>query len=109
MKPKLHIKKDDNVQVIAGEDKGVKGRVLKVLPDKYRAIVEGVNMVYKHKKPTSENAEGNIIEVEAPIHLSNLQVICPETGKPTRIGRKLNSNGKLVRFSKKSKNKQEIK
>ena len=109
MKPKLHIKKDDNVQVIAGEYKGQKGRVLKVFPDKYRAIVEGVNIVHKHKKPTSENAEGNIIDVEAPIHLSNIQPICPETGKPTKIGRKLNSNGKLVRFSKKSKNKQELK
>lgn len=105
---KLHIKKGDNVYVNAGEYKGQKGRVLRVLVDEYRAIVEGVNIVYKHKKPTAENAEGNIVEVEAPIHLSNLQVICPETGKPTRIGRKKNQDGKLVRFSKKSEKKEEI-
>ena len=109
MKPKFHIKKGDNVYVNAGEYKGSKGRVLKVLVNEYRAIVEGVNIVYKHKKPTSENAEGNIVEMEAPIHLSNLQPICPETGKPTKIGRKKNADDKLVRFSKKSKNKEEIK
>ncbi len=106
---KFHIKKGDNVYVNAGEDKGSKGRVLKVLVDEYKAIVEGVNMVYKHKKPTSESAEGNIVEVEAPIHLSNLQPICPETGKPTKVGRKKNKEGKLVRFSKKSTKKEEIK
>ncbi len=106
---KIHIKKGDNVYVNTGEDKGKKGRVLRVIVDEYRAIVEGVNMVYKHKKPTSENAEGNIVEVEAPIQISNLQPICPETGEPTKIGRKKNKEGKLVRFSKKSKNKAEIK
>jgi len=106
---KIHIKKGDNVYVNTGEDKGKKGRVLRVIVDEYRAIVEGVNMVYKHKKPTSENAEGNIVEVEAPIHISNLQPICPETGEPTKIGRKKNKEGKLVRFSKKSKNKEELK
>ena len=109
MKPKFHIKKGDNVYVNAGEYKGSKGRVLRVLYNEYRAIVEGVNMVYKHKKPTSEKAESNIVKVEAPIHLSNLQPICPDTGKPTRIGRKLNKEGKLVRYSKKSKNQEEIK
>jgi len=106
---KIHIKKGDNVYVNTGEDKGKKGRVLKVIVDEYRAIVEGVNLVYKHKKPTSENAEGNIVEVEAPIHISNLQTVCPETGEPTKIGRKKNKEGKLVKFSKKSKNKAEIK
>ena len=106
---KFHIKKGDNVYVNAGNYKGTKGRVLKVIVDEYKAIVEGVNIVHKHKKPTSENAEGNIVEVEAPIHLSNLQPICPETGEPTKIGRKKNNEGKLVRFSKKSKNKEEIK
>ncbi len=106
---KFHIKKGDNVYVNAGNYKGTKGRVLKVIIDDYKAIVEGVNIVHKHKKPTSENAEGNIVEVEAPIHLSNLQPICPETGEPTKIGRKKNKEGNLVRFSKKSKNKVEIK
>lgn len=105
---KLHIKKGDIVYVITGEDKEKQGRVLKVLPEKNLAIVEGVNIVTKHRKPKQEGQSG-IEESEAPIHLSNLKLICPETGKPTRIGRKLNDAGKLVRYSKKSDNKVEIK
>lgn len=105
---KLHIKKGDIVYVISGEDKTKQGRVLKVIPDKNLAIVEGVNMVTKHRKPKQEGQSG-IEESEAPIHISNLKLICPETGKPTRIGRKLNDAGKLVRYSKKSDNKVEIK
>ncbi|MBN2664173.1 MAG: 50S ribosomal protein L24 [Bacteroidales bacterium] len=105
---KLHIKKGDIVYVITGEDKEKQGRVLKVLPEKNLAIVEGVNIVTKHRKPKQEGQTG-IEESEAPIHLSNLKLICPETGKPTRIGRKLNDAGKLVRYSKKSDNKVEIK
>lgn len=106
---KLHIKKGDNVYVNTGNDKGKTGRVLEVYPDKYKAIVEGVNIVSKHKKPDNENPQGGIVKKEAPIHISNLNIVCPETGKPTRIGRKKASNGKLVRYSKKSKNQQEIK
>lgn len=105
---KLHIKKGDIVYVITGEDKEKQGRVLKVLPEKNLAIVEGVNIVTKHRKPKQEGQSG-IEESEAPIHLSNLKLICPETGKPTRIGRRLNDAGKLVRYSKKSDNKVEIK
>jgi len=105
---KLHIKKGDTVYVRSGEDKGKQGRVLQVIPDKNVAIVEGVNMVYKHRKPRQEG-QTNIEETEAPIRLSKLMVVCPETGKPTRIGRKKNEAGKLVRYSKKSPNKVEIK
>ena len=109
MQKKLHIKKGDIVIVNSGNDKGKKGRVLSVDRNKYRAIVDGVNIISKHTKPNAKYPEGGIIKQEAGIHISNLNVICPETGKPTRIGRKFNDNGKLVRYSKKSKNQQEIK
>jgi len=109
MQKKIHIKKGDIVFVNSGNDKGKKGRVLMVNREKYKAIVEGVNIISKHTKPNAKYPEGGIIKEEAAIHISNLNVICPETSAPTRIGRKLNSNGKLVRYSKKSKNQQEIK
>jgi large subunit ribosomal protein L24 len=100
---KLHIKKGDSVIVIAGNSKSDKQRrVLAVYPDKQRALVEGVNMVSKSTKPTSKHPNGGVIKKEAPIHISNLNVADPKTGKPTRIGRKLNAEGKLVRYSKKS-------
>lgn len=100
MSTKLHIKKGDTVFVNSGEDKGKTGRVLEVIRAKQRAIVEGVNMVKKHTKPDAQNPQGGIIEQEAPVHLSNLNVV--ENGVPVKIGRKLNDKGKLVRFSKKS-------
>jgi large subunit ribosomal protein L24 len=99
---KLHIKKGDIVIVNAGVSKGQEGRVLEVFPEKKRAIVEGVNMVSKHTKPNSENPQGGIIKKEAPIHISNLNLKDPSSGKATRIGRRLNDRGKLVRYSKKS-------
>lgn len=99
---KLHIKKGDLVYVIAGESKGQQGKVLSVMIKDERALVEGVNMVSKHTKPNSKYPQGGIIKKEAPIHISNLMLIDPATGKPSRIGRKLNEKGKLVRFSKKS-------
>ncbi len=99
---KLHIKKGDSVVVLAGTDKGKTGRVLEVLVDKKRAIVEGVNIISKHAKPSAANPQGGIEKREAPIHISNLNVVDPKTGKATRIGRKLNDAGKLVRYSKKS-------
>lgn len=99
---KLHIKKGDTVYVNAGEDKGKKGKVLQVNPDKQTAIVEGVNFVKRHTKPTNEHPNGGIIEKEAPVHISNLNVVDPESGKATRIGRRLNDDGKLVRYAKKS-------
>ena len=99
---KLHIKKGDTVYVITGEYKDQQGRVLEVLKKKDRAIVEGVNMVSKHTKPNSQNPQGGIIKKEAAVHISNLLLVDPSTGKPTRIGRKLNSKSKSVRYSKKS-------
>ncbi len=99
---KLHIKKGDMVYVNAGDDKGKTGKVTKVLIDKKRAIVEGVNMVKKSTKPSAEHPQGGFVEQEASIHISNLNVVDPKTGKPTRIGRKLGENGKLVRYAKKS-------
>lgn len=97
---KIHIKKGDQVMVTEGDYKGKKGRVLEVFPKKYRAIVEGVNIIKKHQKPTN-NKPGGIIEKEAPLHISNLMLLDPKTGEATRIGRKL-VEGKLVRYSKKS-------
>ena len=99
---KLRIKKGDTVMVISGEDKGHSGRVLEVLVKEQRAIVEGLNMIKKHAKPSAKNPQGGIISKEAPIHISNLNVVDPKTGKATRIGRRLNENGKLVRYAKKS-------
>ncbi|MEA2041315.1 MAG: 50S ribosomal protein L24 [Bacteroidota bacterium] len=109
MQKKLHVKKGDIVKVNAGNDKGKEGRILSVFPEKSRALVEGINMIAKHTKPDSENPQGGIVNKEAPIHISNLMVVCPETKEATRIGRKRNEDGKLVRYSKKSKNQQEIK
>ena len=99
---KLHIKKGDTVFVNAGENKGATGKVLKVLVEKQHAIVEGINMVSKSQKPSAKNPQGGIVKQEAPIHISNLNVLDPKTGKPTRIGRKLNAEGKRVRYAKKS-------
>ena len=99
---KLHIKKGDTVYVNTGENRGATGKVLKVFVDKQRAIVEGVNMVSKSRKPDAKHPQGGIIKQEASIHISNLNVVDPKTGQPTRIGRKLNEEGKLVRYSKKS-------
>ena len=90
MSKKFHIKKGDLVQVNAGEDRGKQGKVLEMIPDKQRAIVEGINLVSKHTKPN------------AAIHISNLNVVDPVTGKPTKIGRRRNAEGKLVRYAKKS-------
>jgi len=102
MQKKLHIKKGDTVMVITGESKGQKGRVLSVDRTKDKAFVEGVNMVSKHTKPNSKAPQGGIIKKEAPIHLSNLMLIDPASGKPTRVGKRLNEKNKLVRYSKKS-------
>ena len=104
MAVKLHIKKGDMVYVIAGDSKSTEktGRVLSVDVKNQRAIVEGFNMIKKHTKPNAKNPQGGIIEQEAPIHISNLNVVDPKTGEATRIGRKVGADGKLVRVSKKS-------
>lgn len=88
--------------VIAGNDKGKKGKVLEVLKDKNRAIIEGVNIMTKHVKPSAKHPEGGIEKTEAPIHISNIMLVDPSTGEPTRIGRKRDAEGKLQRFSKKT-------
>ena len=99
---KLHIKKGDTVMVLTGNSKGKTGTVLRVLVKEQKAIVEGLNMVSKSQKPSAKNPQGGIVKQEAPIHSSNLNVVDPKTGKATRIGRKLNADGKLVRYAKKS-------
>ena len=95
------IKKGDTVYVNAGNDKGKTGKVLSVDPAKDRAIVEGVNMVSKHTKPNAKQPQGGIIKQEAPIHISNLNLIDPKSGKPTRVGFKVEGD-KKVRYAKKS-------
>lgn len=101
-KVKFHVRKGDTVKIIAGNDNGKSGKVLEVDRVKYRAIVEGANMVTKHIKPSAESPEGGIQQTEASIHLSNLMVVDPSSGDATRIGRKQNADGKLQRYSKKS-------
>ncbi len=98
--PKLHVKKGDKVVILAGADKGKTGSILEVFPNKYRAVVDGINIVKKHTKPTQDNP-GGINEIPAPVHISNLAVVDPKTGEGTRIGRK-EVDGQLVRYSKKS-------
>lgn len=99
---KFHIKKGDTVQVIAGEDKGKSGKVLEMIVAKNRALVEGINIIQKHEKPSASNPQGGIVEKEAPVHLSNLMLLDPKENVPTRIGRKKDENGKSVRYAKKS-------
>jgi large subunit ribosomal protein L24 len=102
MRKKLHIKKGDTVMVIAGDSKGQQGRVLVVDIEKGKILVEGVNMVSKHARPTNKTPKGGIIQKEAPIHISNLKVI-DSSGKPTRVGRKIDEKtNKMVRYSKKT-------
>ena len=99
---KLHIKKGDTVYVNAGDDKGKTGRVLSVQISKNRAVVEGVNMVSKSTKPSAKHPQGGIVKMEAPIHVSNLNLVDPKSGKPTRVGHRIDENGAKVRYSKKS-------
>jgi large subunit ribosomal protein L24 len=98
---KLHVKKDDLVMVVAGKDKGKSGKVLHVLPDKGRVIVESLNVVKRHTRPSQSNNEGGIIEKEAPIAISNVQLICEGCNTPARTGIKVLDDGSKVRFCKK--------
>jgi large subunit ribosomal protein L24 len=102
MNRKFHVKRGDTVYVNAGEYKGKQGRVLEIIVRDEKAIVEGINMVSKHTKPNAQYPQGGIIKKEAPIHISNLMIVDGSSGKPTRVGRRLNDNDKLVRFSKNS-------
>jgi large subunit ribosomal protein L24 len=96
------IRKNDNVLVTSGKDRGKRGRVLRVLPDKNRLVVEGVNFVKRHTKPNpSQNVKGGVVEREASLHASNVQLVCPECGAPTRVGRRLLEDGRKVRFCRK--------
>ncbi|MFD2865398.1 50S ribosomal protein L24 [Mucilaginibacter antarcticus] len=99
---KLKIRKGDLVKVIAGDSKGSQGKIVEVILAKNRAIVEGANMVSKHTKPNAASPNGGIVKQEAAIHISNLALVDPKTGNTTRVGRKLNDAGKLVRVAKKS-------
>lgn len=100
--PKLKIRKGDMVRVIAGDDRGKEGRVLEVNLEKRRIVVEGVNIVTKHLKPSAGKPNGELKKTEAGVHVSNLAIIDPATGKTTRVGRKLNEKGSLQRYSKKT-------
>jgi large subunit ribosomal protein L24 len=100
--PKLKIKKGDKVKVIAGNDKGKEGTVLEVLREKRKVVVEGIRIVTKHEKPSAGKPEGGLKKTEAPIDISNVMLIDPASGKPTRVGRKLDEKGKLQRYSKKT-------
>jgi len=96
------IRKNDNVLVITGKDRGKRGRVLRVVPDKNRLIVEGVNMIKRHTKPNPhQNIKGGVVEREASVHASNVQLVCPECGKQTRVGRRILCDGRKVRICRK--------
>jgi large subunit ribosomal protein L24 len=99
----LRLRKNDTVMIIAGDNKGLTGKITKVLPEKNRATIEARNMVKRHTKPNRKNQQGGIVEKEASIHMSNLMLLCPKTGKPTRMGVQILETGKRVRFSKKAK------
>ena len=99
----LRLKRNDMVQIVAGDHRGLTGKIIRVMPDKGRALVGGRNMVKRHTKPNPKNPQGGITEKEASIHLSNLMLVCPKTGKPTRIGTRVLEDGKRVRYSKKAK------
>jgi large subunit ribosomal protein L24 len=102
----MRIKKNDLVEVITGNDKGVRGTVQRVYPKQNRVVVKGVRMVKKHQKPQPTGGrtptQGGIIEFEAPIHVSNVMLVCPHTNKPTRVGVRRDENGQAIRFSKRS-------
>ncbi len=98
---KRHVKKGDMVMVIAGDDKGKKGRIVEVVTSSERAFVEGINIISRHTKPNAQNQKGGIIKKEAPVHISNLKLV-DKAGNATRTGRKMNDAGKLVRVSKKT-------
>jgi large subunit ribosomal protein L24 len=96
------VRKNDNVLVTTGKDRGKRGRVLKVLPAKNRVVVEGVNIIKRHTKPNPQRQiKGGVVEREAPVHASNVQVVCPECGKATRIGRRILGDGRKVRICRK--------
>jgi large subunit ribosomal protein L24 len=101
MAGKVHVKKGDTVYVLSGKDRGQKGKVLQVIPEDNKVIIEGVNMIAKHAKPRGRNQQGGIIKKEAAIHASNVLLICPKCGKPAKVGKMLLEDGKKARVCKK--------
>ena len=98
----MHVRKNDQVVVVSGKDRGKRGRVLKVVPGTNRLIVEGVNFIKRHTKPNPQRqVKGGVVEREATLHASNVQLVCPECGKPTRLGRKILGDGRKVRICRK--------
>ena len=97
----MNIRRDDTVLVLSGNDKGKRGRVLRVIPEKDRLIVEGIRMMKKHTKPTQRDPQGGIVEREASLHASNVRLVCPECGEKTRIGRQVLADGRKVRVCRK--------
>ena len=94
------LKKNEEIQVIAGKDKGKTGRIIKIYKDKNRVLVQGINFIKKHKKPTQQDRQGGIVQQERPISLSNVMLICSSCKKPTRVGRKVMESGEKIRFCK---------
>lgn len=97
-----HVRKGDTVIVVAGKERGKRGRILRVIPEKNRVVIERINMIKKHQRPTQRVRQGGIIEREGSIHLSNVMLVDPTSGKPTRIGRRELGDGKKVRVARKS-------
>ncbi|MCL5292845.1 MAG: 50S ribosomal protein L24 [Actinobacteria bacterium] len=98
---KLSVKKGDRVEVITGKDKGKRGKILRAIPDKERVVIEGVNLIKRHSKPTQKNPQGGIVEREAPLHVSNVMVVCSSCNQPTRVGHRLSEEGRKVRVCRK--------
>ena len=101
-KKKLHVKTGDTVKVIAGDERGKTGRITSVLTDKNKVVVEGLNLVTKHTKPSAKNPQGGITKVEAPIHASNVAMVDPKSGETIKTAKRKNSEGKTERYSKKT-------
>ena len=99
---KFKVKKGDTVKVLAGESKGSTGRIVRVIPKMNRVVVEGVNMIKKHQKPSATSPQGGIVEMEAPLHISNVSLVDTTSNEVTRVGRKMDDNGNVVRYAKKS-------
>lgn len=99
--PKVHVKTGDRVEVIAGKDKGKRGEVLRVIPKENRVVVEGINMVKRHHRPTQEMMQGGIIEQPAPLHASNVKLVCRNCNEATRTGKRILADGRKVRYCKK--------
>lgn len=98
---KMHVKKGDNVKILCGKDKGKTGEIIRAIPQQQRVVVQGANMMKKHQRPTQANQEGGILTIEAPIHVSNVMLICPSCKEATRVSKRTNEQGKKVRVCKK--------